>query len=128
MKLLVYLLCFFTSVLNADNFYYAFGKKVEVTKLSQSRGLDKSTITYYQTKNGHKVGVKHDVIIGCNKGDLCLKVLDSYDIKAIEKLSPTLYLLTLPEDSDPFTIANKLYQEKEIKLAHPNFIQKRILR
>ncbi len=128
MKQLITIFCFFTSLLNADNFYYAFGKKIEVTKLQQNRELDKSGITYYETKNGHKLGVKHDIIIGCKKGNSCLKVLKNYDIKSIEKLSPTLYLLTLPTDSDPFEVSNKLYKEKEIKLAHPNFIQKRILR
>ncbi len=125
----IFLSLFLTTLLfSSDSFYYAFGKKVEVKKLPQSRNLDDANITYYQTQNGHKIGVKHSIIIGCEKNTPCLEALKKYDIVAIEKLSPTLYLLTLPKDADPFEVSNSIYHEKGIKLAHPNFIQKRQLR
>jgi hypothetical protein len=109
----------------AQTHYYAFGKKVILEPLHQTRTNNDSNITYYQTMTGEKIGVKHEVIIGCKEIEKCSRTLEQYPITSIEKLSNTLYLLKLTKESDPFEVANKLYEEDTIFLSHPNFIKKR---
>ena len=109
----------------AQTYYHAFGKKVILEPLHETRADNDSNITYYKTVTGEKIGVRHEVIIGCKDIEKCNRILEQYPVISMEKLSNTLYLLKLPKESDPFDVANKLYEEDAIFLAHPNFIKKR---
>ncbi len=125
MKALLILSLFVLSILANEDYYYAFGKKVTVTKLNESRTLNDTNITYYQTQTGHKVGVRHDIIIRCKDGVDCIPTVQKYDIVSVEKLSEKLYLINLPTDTNPFEMANNFHQEVDIVFAHPNFIKQR---
>jgi hypothetical protein len=109
----------------AEPFYHAFGKKVILKPLHENRSEKGETIRWYLAPSGQRLGVKNEVIIGCNDESTCKSVLAAYPVTKTEKLSDTLYLLTLKKESDPFEIADRLYQEPCITLAHPNFIKKR---
>ncbi len=124
---LLFLLTFSLS-LGADTYYYSFGKKVPLTPLPSQRSAGENSTTWYLTPAGTKLGVKHEVIIGCDDFDHCCKNFRDYPIEKIEKLSDTLYLLHLKKDADPFAVANALHALPCITLAHPNFIKKRQLR
>lgn len=113
------------SIYAGEVYFYAYGQKVLLTPLPVSRAASNHEITYYQTQDGAKLGVKHDVIIGCRKDANCTNLFHAYTIKSIKQLSPTLYLLKLPENLNPFDVANQLLKENKIILAHPNFIQQR---
>ncbi len=128
MRIVLSFFIFVGSLMAQDSYYYSFGKKVTVKKIPQTRALGDQNITYYENQNGQKLGVKHEVIIGCDNIKECEKVLQNYDILSVEKLSKTIFLLKLPKDTDLFNLSNKLYKEKSIKFAHPNFIKKRIQR
>ncbi len=109
-------------------YYYASGKKIPLTPLHETRTSYQNDTTWYRLPDGTKVGVKPEVIIGCNVWDKCKQIMKNYPIEKVEKLSDKLYLLKLKQGSDPITIANKLYLYEAITLAHPNFIRKRKLR
>ena len=111
-----------------ETYYYSFGQKIILKPLPQTRSATKQNVRYFQTETGAKVGVKNEIIIGCKDMEQCKPILEAYPITSIEKLSDTLYLLTLKKGSDPFKIANNLYLEKPIFLSHPNFIKKRTAR
>jgi len=130
MKILIALSALLLSAVHlfSDTYYYAFGQKVILKPLPQTRSAEDQNIRYFQTETGTKLGVKNEVIIGCKDMEQCKPVLENYPIAFIEKLSDTLYLLTLKKGSDPFKVANSLYLEKPIFLSHPNFIKKRIAR
>ncbi len=125
-KILFLLTCCLS--LGADTYYYSFGKKVELTPLPTQRSLTESDVRWYTTPAGMKLGVKNEVIIGCEDFDHCCQNFKSYPIARMEKLSDTLYLLHLKEGADPFEVANALHALPCITLSHPNFIKKRQLR
>lgn len=115
-------------LLSAEPYYYSGGQKIVLEPLLGTREAAPSAedgIRWYRTPNGAKIGVKPEVIIGCDDFTRCKPLLEGYPIRKLEKLSDTLWLLTLEQGSDPFEIANTLYQAPEVKLAHPNFIRPR---
>jgi len=130
MKILITLPALLLSAVHlfGETYYYAFGQKVILKPLPQTRSAADQNIRYFQTETGTKLGVKNEIIIGCKDMEQCKPVLENYPIASVEKLSDTLYLLTLKKGSDPFTVANSLYHEEPIFLSHPNFIKKRIAR
>ncbi len=125
MRIFLSLFLFTGSLLAQESYYYSFGKKITLTKLPEARSLVEDNITFYENQYGQKVGVKPEVIIGCNDVKACKEILKNYDIVSIEKLSKAIYLLKLPDNSNPFEVSNSLYNEISIKFAHPNFIKER---
>ena len=130
MKILITLSALLLSAVHlfGETYYYSFGQKVTLKPLPQTRSAADQDIHYFQTESGTKLGVKNEIIIGCKDMEQCKPVLENYPVTSIEKLSDTLYLLTLKKGSDPFKVANSLYHEAPIFLSHPNFIKKRIAR
>ncbi len=114
--------------LSADTYYYSFGKKIPLTPLPEQRSAAESNTTWYLTPAGMRLGVKNEVIIGCDDFDHCCQNFKNYPIERMEKLSDTLYLLHLKQGADPFEVANALHALPCITLSHPNFIKKRQLR
>ncbi|GEM_PF-1907566 len=111
--------------LGAEVYYYSFGEKVPLKPLHETRTINQHTIRYYELPTGEKIGVKHQIIIGCKEFEKCREILKAYPVTDIEKLSDRLYLLTLQKGSDLFGIANELYHKKPIFLSHPNFVKQR---
>lgn len=130
MKILITLSVLLLSAMHlfGETYYYSFGQKIILKPLPQKRSAAKKNIRYFQTKAGVKLGVKNEIIIGCQDMKKCKPILKNYPIASVEKISNVLYLLKLKKGSDPFKVANSLYQKKPIFLAHPNFIKKRIAR
>ena len=130
MKILITLSALLLSAVHlfGETYYYAFGQKVILKPLPQTRSAADQNIHYFQTKTGTKLGVKNEIIIGCKDMEQCKPVLENYPVTSVEKRSDTLYLLTLKKGSDPFKVANSLSHEEPIFLSHPNFIIRRIAR
>ena len=109
--------------LQAGDFYYEYGKKVMIVKSYGSR--DNNGIKYYKNSLGKKIGVKDEIIIKCNDGLSCKDGLKEYNITDISKLSETMLLIKVPKDTNIFELSQKLYKDKSIEFAHPNFIKER---
>lgn len=114
-----------TLPLFAEPTYHAFGKTVTLKPLHESRSENGNTIHWYLSPGGQKLGVRNDIIIACDDETACKRVLETYPVEKTERLSNTLWLLTLKKGSDPFEVANRLYEEPCVTLAHPNFIKTR---
>jgi len=112
--------------LNAESFYYEYGKKITVEKISNSRS--NSSIIYYKNSLGKEIGIKNEIIFKCIEGKECLNIVKSYNLKNISKLSDKIYIVKVSKDSDIFEISQKLYLEDNIEFANPNFIKKRYRR
>ena len=112
---------------NASDFYYQDGKKVEVVKV-QEKLNNSSDISYYKTSTGHMIGVKNDALVECNEGVDCLKVLSKYETTSIISLTDTIYKVEISKDKNIFKFTQKLYDNANVKIAHPNLRKKRVRR
>jgi len=113
-------------MVNASDFYYQNGKKVEVVQIEKSEAKQKkegntSEISYYRTSKGHKVGVKNDILVECIEGVDCKSVLADYETVTISALSDTIFMVTIAKDKNVFEFSQKLYNNEKVKIAHPNF-------
>jgi len=119
----------FTSVLllQASEFYYAHDKKEKVTELKEKCNTTKG-IKYYQTAQGKEVGVTDEIIVQCKEATTCFKLLKDQGFTHVSKLSPILFLVKVAKDENVFVVSQKLYEQSEIILAHPNFIKQRTRR
>ena len=111
------------SLLEADNFYYEYGKKVDLKHLNTQRDL--GGIQYYEKSNGSKVGLKDEIILKCKDNISCKDSLLKYKFKSIKNLSNTLIIVQIEDKEDIFKIAQELYNEDNIEFATPNFIKER---
>ena len=109
--------------LHSAEYYYEYDKKVTMVKLHEQRS--NTDVTYYEDMYGNKIGVKNEIILKCKDENRCMKLLKTYDLSNITKLSDTLFLLKLPRDTNIFELSRRLYKEDSIVFAHPNFIKER---
>ena len=109
---------------NATEFYYENGKKVEVTKLKEQRDK-RDNVTYYKSSKGHKIGVKDDILVQCRADIDCTRVLSKYETISLLSLSDKIILVTISKDKNIFKFSQKLYEDEDIAIAHPNFIKVR---
>jgi len=119
----IILVLLFSLVIKADDFYYEYGKKVMIVKSLGSR--DNSGIKYYENSLGKKIGVTDEIIFQFVDGNSSMDILKKYNITKIDKLSDKLYLIKVPKKQDIFELSQRLYEEKSIEFAHPNFIKER---
>ncbi len=119
-SLLVNLLC-------AES-YYEYGKKVTLTKLPESKSVEKSAIRYYKTEQNRIIGIKNEIILSCSSSEACQRVLNKYTLKEAKKLSENFYIILTPPSEELFDLASKLYNEEGVRAAHPNFVKKRFKR
>ena len=109
----------------ASDFYYENGQKVEVLKIEsnevQQKKTDNDAVKYYQTSKGHKVGVKNDILVECKEKVNCREVLSSYPLISIKALSETIFLVEVAKDKNVFEVSQKIYEDVNVKIAHPNF-------
>ena len=108
----------------ASNFYYEEGEKIEVIQLKEKRSsID--NVTYYKTSKGYKVGVNNEILLQCVEATDCKEILSKYALISITSLSDKILLVKVSEDENVFEMSQKLYEDKSIEFAHPNFIKVR---
>ena len=120
-KKIIILFLALTIVGYAGDFYYEYGKKVEVTKLSKKRA--NSNVTYYKTSNGHNVGVNGEILVQCEEGIDCQSLLVAQKLEKVTRLTDKIFLVTIAKGENVFEWSQKLYENDKIKIAHPNFIK-----
>jgi hypothetical protein len=112
----------------ASEFYYENGKKVTMTEIA-SEGNQKiqaeDAVRYYKTDKGHKLGVKQDILVECKEGVDCQKVLSKYETVSINALTDSIFIVKVAKDENVFVFSQKLYENSDIKIAHPNFIKEK---
>jgi len=109
----------------ASDFYYENGKKIEVTKIDdksiQKKVNANDAIQYYKNSKGHKIGVKNDILIKCKEKVACKELLSKYETTSIRSLSPTIFIVEIAKEKNVFEFSQKLYEDENISIAHPNF-------
>jgi len=94
--------------------YYFKDKKIELFPEKNLRSL--STIRYYKTRSGKRVGIKDEIIV---------KIINKNALKNMQikkQLDKNTYLITAK--GDIFLYLQKLYQNKDIIYAVPNMYKK----
>ncbi len=126
-KLLFYFVLLFCFTLSgfSNDFYYNNGKKVEVYKLNKNRVINNKNIKYYQTKLGEKIGVSNDILVKCHDNINCKEYLKRFNFIVIKNITDTIFLITISDDQDIFKQSVILYDDNNIKFAHPNLLKKR---
>ena len=114
------------SALQANDFYYEYGKRVSIVKSFETR--NGSDVKFYENSLGKKIGIKDEILLQCREDSNCSTLFTKYNISKVEKLSSKIYLIKVPEDQDIFVLSQKLYNEPSIKYAHPNFVKERTRR
>ncbi len=127
MKSVIFLIILFLNIFASD-FYYEYGKKVELKKIDKTRNLQDSDITYYKNEYGQIVGVKNEIIIKCKSNQICKTLFKKYGLLNVNKLSDRFFHIILTKDQDVFLLSSKLYYEDGVLLSHPNFVKKRFKR
>ena len=109
----------------ASDFYYENGKKVEVVKIEstelQQKKANDDALKYYKTSKGHKFAVKNDILVECNEEVNCREVLAKYETISLSSLTDTIFLVKIAKDKNVFEFSQKLYEDTDVKIAHPNF-------
>jgi hypothetical protein len=113
-----------TLLINAGEFYYSNGNKVELSKVEVSQTIGSrmlnSRTKYYKTATGKSIGVRDDILIECVANKDCKEVLSKYEITEISQLTDSIYIIKISSDKNVFEFAQKLYGDNNIKIAHPN--------
>ena len=107
----------------AGEFFYNKGAKVEVFKLNESRTIRDKNIEYYITSTGKKIGISNDMIVKCEKNIKCKSLLNSLGFIKVANITDSIFLVTVEYGQNIFELSSSLYEHKDIKFAHPNFIK-----
>jgi len=113
-----------------DSYYYDNNKKVGLIPLSKiSRSItSQATIDFYQTEQGHEVGIYNKILLKIKAGADVQLLLAPNDMTIEEQLSPGLYLIVVPSNELAIDLSNRLSEQPDVEYAHPDFIKKRISR
>ena len=74
------------SISHANESYYKNGKLVELQNTHVSRSSNYSSINYYKTTTGKKVGVTDQLLVQCKKSVDCPKLLATFLRVTINKI------------------------------------------
>ena len=137
MKIILLILLGLFSISYANESYYKNGKLVELQNIySSSEANDLSIkyykksfndlpIKYYKTVTGNKVGVTDQLLVQCSKSINCPELLDTFDLLNYSKLSDTIFIVTIENGDDIFSVSKSLFESKKVEFAHPNFIKEK---
>jgi len=126
MKYLSMIFMMFTLSACASDYFYEYGKKVELTPIDKlsTRSVDLQGVRYYKTKDGKEVGIKNEIIVKLKKDVDSKEFFSKYNIKNTEHLGSTTYLLKLEKSQNVFTLSQKMYKDSSTIYAIPNRIKK----
>lgn len=119
-----------SSLMAQDNYFYQNNKKTTLTPLPpliRSNSLpSEQAIHYYNTEQGHKVGVYNKIIVKFKDSEDLdpFLLLSPYDVEIDKQLGTRLYLLITPSNNLAIDISNRLSEQDFIEYAHPDFIKK----
>ncbi len=111
-------LCLVFSQILVGTYYFSNNNKIFLKK-DISRSSDNS---YIIKKNNESISVDDGIIFKINKNAKLGFITHKYNLSMINKIQDNVYIAHTNKNSDDtIDIANKLYQDKSIIYAHPNF-------
>jgi len=124
MKILLMFLGIF-SISYTNESYYKNGKLVVLQNIHSIRSFNDSSIKYYKTVSGNKVGITNQLLVQCKESVNCPKLLDTFNLLSYSKLSDKIFIVKIENRDDIFFISRALFESNKVAFAHPNFIKKR---
>jgi len=129
-SLFIFIFCIsLISFTNAeDNYYYQNGKKIYLKPSSaiQTFSLsDKSllkTKSYTQLENNTPIQITNQILLQTNND--IVTIVEKYPITLLKTITSNIYLVEVDTNQSVLSIANRLYEDKNILFAHPNTIKK----
>jgi len=111
---------------NSKNFYLNYKQeKVSFSSLESNS----TSIKYYKNERRDTVGVTNEILIIFDSDTpLILEIMKKYPLELEKKLDETIYLFSIEDRKNLFSVVSQLNLEKEVKYAEPNFIKKREFR
>lgn len=118
-------LLFLGSSLFANNFYYEFDKKVELTPQASTKSLNSTqdNIMQYKTTDGKTMKFRNEILVQCKDNAYCEDDFSDLSLDNYKKIGSTNFLIKLNSTQDIFEYCQKLYEKDDIKSAHPNYIR-----
>ena len=123
LALLILLGVFFISYANES--YYKNGKLIELQNTYSSRSYKNSSINYYKTVTGKKVGVTNQLLVQCKASVHCPNLLNTFNLLNYSKLSDKIFVVKITNGDNVFSVSRALYESQKVEFAHPNFIKER---
>ena len=125
MKIILLMLLSIFSLSYANESYYENGKLVELQNIYSSSDANDSSIKYYKTVTGKKVGVTDQLLVQCIESVNCPELLDTFNLSNYSKLSNTIFIVKIKNGDNIFSVSKALFESKEVEFAHPNFIKEK---
>ena len=124
MKILLIFLGLY-SILYANESYYENGKLVEVQNTHISRSSNHSSINYYKTAAGKKIGVTDQLLIQCKKSIDCPKLLATFNLSNYSRLSDKIFVVKVENGDNIFSVSRAIFETNKVEFAHPDFTKER---
>lgn len=125
MKLFALFLFIMISNVYANNFYYEFGKKVELKPKATTKSFNTTAkdVEEYETTDGKFVKFKHEILVNCKENAYCEDDFSDLTLPNYKKIFDNIYLIKLDKNKDIFEYCQKLYEKEDITSAHPNYVR-----
>lgn len=91
-----------TMLLNANQFYYEFDKKVEVVPKITKKSVDSSDIHEFITTDGKSLKFKNEILVQCKEDAYCLDDFEDLNLQNVTTLSSSFFLIKLNSSQDIF--------------------------
>lgn len=101
------------------------GKAISLHPLKEQRafsGTKAKDIRYFQDDRGKLYGVTDQILLSISDPSIREALTKKYPIVFVEKLSETISLYRVPDNSQTLAVANALSAERGVRFAHPNFV------
>ncbi len=122
-----------TFIVSAQS-YYEGGELRELTPEATPQFVVKSSqrsntdVKWFRTETGLRVGVTESILVQWKKGADSEAVLSECGVMIFEKMTKTIWKLSVPTGANVFELSQTLYENEATIFAHPNMIRERKLR
>jgi len=112
------------TILQAQNYYYSFGKKDELSSLKSIRlTKELGKISYFKRSNGQKVGVINTLVTSFKDSADKNSILKELKLTEVEELGAGMVLLKAKNSLAVLNACAKLYESGDVNFAEPNFVR-----
>ncbi len=111
------------ALLHADLYYYAHGRKIPLLPQNDTRlrALHTSAYTTLLSPSGALLGVGDRIIVGFKSLADARAIQERYQLTFVRRLGTTMVLYRIPSSADALTLSNRIYEQEEVRFAHPDF-------
>jgi len=113
------------SISYANESYYKNGKLVELQNTQVSRSSNYSSINYYKTATGKRIGVTDQLLVQCKKSVDCPTLLATFNLSNYSKLSDEIFVVKMENGDNVFSVSRAIFESNKVEFSHPDFTKER---